>query len=62
MTDNNESEPMDLLEKSISNQDMTQFEEETRSIVYGNPIKNKYGNFRCYCAAVSNKGTKPFKN
>jgi hypothetical protein len=32
-------------------------DEETRSIVYGNPIRNKYGQFRCYCAAVSNKGT-----
>ena len=33
---------------------VSEVEEETRSIVYGNPIRNRYGNFRCYCAAVSN--------
>ena len=50
------NENLNALEKSVSGNELSEFEEETRSIVYGNPIRNKYGNFRCYCAAVSNKG------
>ena len=48
------NENLNAMEKSISGNELSEFEEETRSIVYGNPIRNKYGNFRCYCAAVSN--------
>ena len=31
-----------------------------KNIIYGNPVINKYGKFRCFCCPISSKGITHF--